>query len=90
MKKSPILTGIKDFRHGKTWQGILRHKLLYLLMAPAIILITIFAYAPMFGILLAFKKGDYVIDIKRAIFDSEWVGFKNFDKFENFLSSFDV
>ena len=46
-----------------------------------VVFLLVFNYAPMYGIILAFKKGDYVIDIKRAIFDSEWVGLKNFDKF---------
>ena len=35
----------------------------------------------MYGIILAFKKGDYVIDIKKAIFQSNWVGWANFEKF---------
>ena len=40
-----------------------------------------FNYAPMFGITLAFKKGDYVIDIKDAIFNSDSAGLENFAKF---------
>lgn len=46
-----------------------------------VVFLLVFNYAPMYGIILAFKKGDYVIDIRKAIFDSAWVGFKNFEKF---------
>ena len=45
------------------------------------VFLLIFNYAPMFGIALAFKKGDYVIDIKDAIFNSENAGLENFAKF---------
>ena len=43
--------------------------------------LLVFSYAPMYGIVLAFKKGDYVIDIKKAIFQSDWIGMDNFKKF---------
>lgn len=46
-----------------------------------VVFLLVFNYAPMYGIILAFKKGDYVIDIRKAIFESSWVGFKNFEKF---------
>ena len=46
-----------------------------------VVFLLVFNYAPMYGIILAFKKGDYVIDIRKAIFESDWVGFKNFEKF---------
>lgn len=45
------------------------------------VFLLVFNYAPMFGIALAFKKGDYVIDIKDAIFNSESAGLENFAKF---------
>ena len=43
------------------------------------VFLLVFNYAPMFGI--AFKKGDYVIDIKDAIFNSDSAGLENFAKF---------
>lgn len=53
---------------------IMKHKLLYLMLVPSLILIIIFCYIPMFGIVIAFK--DYnLID---GVFASEWVGFKYF------------
>ena len=45
------------------------------------VFLLVFNYAPMFGITLAFKKGDYVIDIKDAIFNSDSAGLENFAKF---------
>ncbi|MGX7078033.1 ABC transporter permease [Globicatella sp. HMSC072A10] len=52
---------------------------LYLLALPSIILLFIFAYIPMGGIVLAFK--DYLPAL--GVFDSQWVGFKHFKQFFN-------
>lgn len=56
---------------------VTRHYQLYLLVLPAIILILIFSYIPMYGILIAFKK--FVPTL--GIAGSEWVGLKYFAKF---------
>ncbi len=48
---------------------------LYLLMLPGAVLLFIFSYLPMSGIILAFKN--YTID--GGIFGSEWVGFNHFE-----------
>ena len=55
--------------------------MLFIMAAMGAVFLLVFNYAPMFGIMLAFKKGDYVINIKNAIFHSEWVGWENFEKF---------
>lgn len=47
--------------------------LLFLLGAPALILIFLFSYIPMFGTIIAFQ--DYS---PRTMFASPWVGFRNF------------
>lgn len=57
-----------------TWNAILRHKVLYLLMVPGIIYLLINNYIPMFGILIAFKNYNYGLGILK----SEWSGFDNF------------
>ena len=44
---------------------------------PTIILLGIFSYWPMFGIVLAFKN----FKVTKGIFGSPWVGFKNFEFF---------
>jgi ABC-type polysaccharide transport system, permease component len=56
---------------------------LLLLALPAILLLFVFSYLPMGGIIIAFKK--FRVDL--GIFKSPWVGFKNF---EFFFSSSDA
>ncbi|WP_067841487.1 ABC transporter permease [Amphibacillus sediminis] len=53
---------------------------LYLFLLPAIILVFIFNYMPMYGVLIAFK--DY--NVAQGILGSDWVGL---DHFRSFLSS---
>ena len=55
--------------------------ILYLILLPSLIYLAIFCYAPMFGIVIAFK--DYVPSL--GIFKSPNVGFA---KFEMFFSSY--
>ena len=49
----------------------------YLLMLLPFAYIVIFAYVPMFGLQIAFRK----YTAKGGIWGSEWVGFANFEKF---------
>ena len=48
----------------------------YLLLLPVVIWYLIFCYAPMGGLVIAFKK----FSVIRGIADSPWVGLQNFDK----------
>ena len=50
---------------------------LFVLSLPVLIKTLIFAYLPMFGIIIAFKNLNY----SQGIFKSPWVGFKNFEFF---------
>ena len=52
---------------------------LYVLLFPSIILLIMFAYIPMFGLVIAFK--DY--SPANGILNSLWVGFKYFTQFFN-------
>lgn len=66
---------------------IKKNYILYLLIAPAIILTIIFKYVPMYGATIAFKD----FSPMRGIMGSEWVGFKHFTTFlesPNFLNIF--
>lgn len=53
-----------------------KYRFLYILLAPALILVLIFCYLPMFGLVIAFQ--DY--DIIGGIRASKFVGFDNFVK----------
>lgn len=46
----------------------------YLMMMPALIYLFINSYMPLPGLVLAFKN----IDFRKGIWESDWVGFKNF------------
>lgn len=59
---------VYDLKHNRS---------LFLLMAPTAILIFIFSYLPMLGLVIAFKNYNYVDGILR----SPWVGFDNFRYF---------
>jgi len=73
-----IFTGaFKRFFTGKTWKSIIHNWDLYLMMVPAAVLLILFAYLPMGGVVLAFKN--YKVD--DGIWASEWAtmgGFKHF------------
>lgn len=56
-----------------------RSRELYLLLLPAVILLILFSYIPMYGVLMAFQ--DYNPSL--GISGSEWVGFRNFIEYFN-------
>lgn len=58
----------------KTWRFIKRDRYLLLMLLPVMAFYLVFHYAPMYGILIAFK--DY--NIFKGVAGSEWVGFENF------------
>ena len=72
----------QPIRKEKTrWQNaktkIQKNKQLYLFVLPAFLIILIFSYGPMYGVIIAFK--DYMPSL--GIFGSPWVGFKHFQRF---------
>lgn len=66
-KKQAVKGNMKQML--KSWR-------LYVMMLPAILYIALFAYKPMYGILIAFKD----FRIKRGVWGSEWVGLANFER----------
>lgn len=61
----------------RTWGRIERNWGLYVLLLPATILLLLFSYKPMYGVLIAFK--DYSPAL--GIMGSPWAGMKYFEKF---------
>ena len=55
---------------------IYKHKFFYLILIPAIVLLIIFAYRPMYGIVIAFKN----FSPRKGIMGSPWVGLENFER----------
>ncbi|MBQ8406913.1 MAG: hypothetical protein IJY38_03240 [Clostridia bacterium] len=47
----------------------------------SVVFLAVFAYAPLYGLVLAFKSGDGYVDILRAIKVADWVGLDNFKMF---------
>lgn len=67
----------------RIWKDIKADRYLYLMILPGIIVVFIFAYMPMYGLVLAFK------DYKPAlgIGGSPWVGFAHFQKLFSYPES---
>ncbi|WP_425453983.1 ABC transporter permease [Paenibacillus flagellatus] len=64
-----------------------RHELpLHLMMLPGLVILLIFSYWPMVGIVIAFQK--YVP--AKGLFGSEWVGLKNFLYVYNLPDTFQI
>lgn len=58
---------------------IRRHSTMYLFLLPAIIVVLLFNYRPMIGIIMAFQK----YDITKGMFNSPFIGLQNFQTFLN-------
>lgn len=54
---------------------------LFSLASLGLLYLLVFKYLPMYGIVLAFKSGDYKLNIIDSIFNSEFVGMDNFREF---------
>ena len=72
----PVDTKPRTFgeRLSLTWKRVVMNKERYVLILPGIVWYIIFAYIPIFGLSLAFKK--YVA--KLGLFGSPWIGLYNF------------
>ncbi|KRF41876.1 ABC transporter permease [Paenibacillus sp. Soil787] len=77
MQNTVIHAQYKGRIKGKTnrkWQEIVRHKYFYLMVFPTVLFFLIFAYVPMYGVILAFKDFNYSL----GIMNSPWNNFQNF------------
>ncbi|MFC6334388.1 ABC transporter permease [Paenibacillus septentrionalis] len=69
-------------RRTQFFKQLKKQKVLHLFVGLGMIFLLIFAYTPMFGIVMAFKDYSISTGIK-GIFTSEWVGLKHFNEFIN-------
>lgn len=76
LRSKQTVTGAQVIKKSK-WRAILRNYELYIFLLPALAYIAIFMYAPMYGILMAFK--DY--NMAKGVMASPWVGLENFRRF---------
>lgn len=58
-------------------KNIQKNWILYLMILPPVIYYLVFAYAPMYGVQLAFKN----YEVKKGIWGSPWVGLDHFKRF---------
>ncbi len=71
---------VKKVDHrGQTLRYLRRNWQLYLLLVPVVAYLLIFQYAPMYGLMIAFKT----YSIRLGIWGSKWVGFAHFSRFFN-------
>lgn len=76
LKTAEKTTAIKS-PGGKTWKRMKKNWVLYVFLLPAVVYLATFAYAPMYGLLIAFKN--YVPS--QGILGSSWVGLRWFRTF---------
>ena len=66
----------KAFKRKKFFREIMRDRYLYLMLLPALVVSILFAYVPMYGLIMAFQK----YDAFKGFSGSEFVGLDNFRK----------
>jgi len=64
-------------RSSRLWRDLKAHVTPLIMLLPALILLVLFNYIPMGGVVLAFKK----YNVTAGIWGSPWVGLDNFNKF---------
>ncbi len=84
----PLQKGRMEPRKARS--GFLREmrkrKALYLMMLPGILFLIIICYLPMLGVIVAFKNYNVV----KGFWNSEWIGFKNFEFFFQSQNAFRI
>lgn len=73
MEQLNPMTRKQKFR--RLMRTIWEHRIFYLMLLPSFVLLCIFAYQPMYGIIIAFKT----YSPRLGIFGSRWVGTANFE-----------
>lgn len=63
-------------RRSEFFKMLKKHRMFYLFLLPAVVMVSLFSYMPFWGILIAFKD----FKMARGIMGSEWVGLAHFRK----------
>ena len=63
----------------KRWTA--NDRTLVLMASLSIVFLAVFAYAPLYGLTLAFKKDEGIINIQQVIKYGTWAGFEQFETF---------
>ena len=66
---------IKIVKFKKNLKSLWKDRSLTLMSLPAVIILVLFSYVPMFGLVIAFKDFNYA----KGIWGSDWCGFENFE-----------
>lgn len=64
-------------RRSVFFHELYKNRVLFLMILPGVVLLFIFNYMPMFGLIIAFKN----LNFAKGFFRSDWYGFKNFEFF---------
>ena len=75
-KKPEIVSTDTKRKRKLLWKSVWNHRELYLLMLPAVIVIILFTYVPMTGVLMAFQN----VKLKNPVLANEWVGLRHFER----------
>lgn len=73
----------KKMAHSRGFKIFLRNYDLYIMMLPTMLLLILFMYLPMSGIIMAFKN----YRIEDGMFGSEWAAFGGFKNFYNLFTN---
>ncbi|MCI6430441.1 MAG: ABC transporter permease subunit [Lachnospiraceae bacterium] len=63
-------------RRSEFFKMLKKHRMFYLFLLPAVVMVFLFSYMPFWGILIAFKD----FKMARGIMGSDWVGLEHFRK----------
>ncbi|MBP3359242.1 MAG: sugar ABC transporter permease [Clostridia bacterium] len=69
-------SAVRKKENNVIFRRMVRYKALYLMLVPALVCVILFNYAPIGGLMIAFK--DY--NLTAGVFGSPWIGFENFRK----------
>lgn len=84
--KNNVKTNKIENKQNKNIQAILKHWQLYAILAIPVILVIIFNYVPMYGVIIAFKN----FSARKGIMGSPWVGMRYFNQFFSSTKSLSI